>query len=1064
MSLELSENYDRSAFLGFAVDLLPEFIRDVRPVAEQITNFDVVSLLGVSTKLDLPVFEVRVSGSLSKRISLATDAFKLMKVTASYRALIVFHSGSTNEWRLSLMTSTPTVEAGKVTTRLSNPRRFSYLLGPGSKTVTPYRFLVKNGRVQSFEDLQNRFSVEVVNGEFYKGIAQLYDRLVGSNDVAPMLKFPEAGEESHQFAVRLIGRIVFCWFLREKRSANGNPLIRPEILSSSAAKDDHYYHRVLAPLFFEILNKPLDRRVEAFQTGFSGEIPYLNGGLFSPQYDDYYKFDQSRGQSEDELVDVPDEWIRSLFDLLETYNFTVDENTSVDIDLSIDPEMLGRIFENLLARINPETGETVRKSTGSFYTPREIVEYMVDECLVQHLMVKTDVSEQKLRALITYDLSDDAEYPLNAREMEQAVKALSQARILDPACGSGAFPIGVLQKIVFMLQRIDPDAKLWFENQISNTPPEVRKLIEREFANRNFDYIRKLGIIRECIFGVDIQPIATEIARLRCFLTLIVDERVRDEEPNRGVYPLPNLDFKFVTANTLINLNISGGSRDVQAGLFEDQAGIDELKELRADYFNSHNSERDSLKLQFSQTQNRMLQKMIANHSHGFSETTKSLSTWDPFGHKATDWFDCDWMFGITGGFDIVIANPPYVRQESYTEYKDQLKLAYPTIYDGRADLYTYFIKLGFDLLSAEGTLAFITSNKYLVRGYGSKIRKFLARDTVVEQLINFGELPVFKASVDSAIIVAKRRATSSHRDGTLRFVQAKTPDDISNVRDLFVRKHNSIPHSELSDEVWVLEEPVKLLVLEKVKQFERTLGSTCEIFGGIKTGLDEAFVISAKTRDDLLQQDPASSELIKPWFKGREVKKWFAHCEQYIIYIPQNRIQIEEYPAIMAHLLPYREKLNRRATSQKWFELQQPQERFTKLFEGPKIIYSEIAKEMRAFKDSSKAYGTMKMFFIPYDPVVLAILNSSLFDWYARMTFSSLGDPWNGGRLEFKSMYMSKLPLPPLIGSLQEEIAELVELIEQGNAKSDVEDRLNELVFDLYGLSSEEIKIVRGN
>lgn len=849
--------------------------------------------------------------------------------------------------------------------------------------------------------------------------------------------------------------------MREKKSSAEKPLVHHSVLSLAAAKENDYYHNLLAPLFFEVLNKPIDKRIEQFRTGVTGDIPYLNGGLFTPQYEDHYKFDPELGQSVPGIVDVPDEWIRSLFELLETYHFTVDENTSADIDLSIDPEMLGRIFENLLARINPETGETVRKSTGSFYTPREIVEYMVDESLTQYLITRTGIDEQKLRALISYDLNDDSEHPLGVEEKKLAVTALGNVKILDPACGSGAFPIGILQKIVFMLQRIDPDARFWFEDQIANTPPEIRNLITREFEHKNFDYIRKLGVIRESIFGVDIQPIATEIARLRCFLTLIVDERIDDNEPNRGVYPLPNLDFKFVTANTLIKLNIPKVAGSEQTGLFEDQGGINELKQLRADYFNSHNSERDSLKLQFSQTQNRMLQKMIANHSHGISEITQSLSTWDPFSHRATDWFDCDWMFGISSGFDIVIANPPYVRQENYKDYKDRLKLTYPTIFDGRADLYTYFIKLGIDLLNDAGTLAFITSNKYLVRGYGKKIRKFLSKDATMLQLINFGELPVFKASVDSAIIIVKRRTNTFKTSDELKFVQAKTTKDISNIRELLIDKHGSLTLDQLDDDVWVLEEPEKLKVLESIKRHKATLGTTFEIFGGIKTGFDDAFVISAQKRSELLKSDPHSADLIKPWFKGREVKKWFAHCEQYIIYIPQKKINIDEYPAIKAHLLQYIEKLSKRATSQEWYELQQPQERFTQLFEGEKIIYSEIAKQMRAFKDNTKAYGTMKMFFIPYNPVVLAVLNSSLFDWYARMTFSSLGDPWNGGRLEFKSMYMSKLPLPPLTGKIQQEITNLVETIEQGNDNERIENKINELVYTLYDLSPDEIELI---
>jgi adenine-specific DNA-methyltransferase len=224
-------------------------------------------------------------------------------------------------------------------------------------------------------------------------------------------------------------------------------------------------------------------------------IPYLNGGLFSQHEEDYYKLGNGEQSIYHNTLIVPDTWIMGLFETLETYNFTIDENTSFDEELSIDPEMLGRIFENLLAEINPETGESARKSTGSYYTPRVIVNYMIDESLFLYLKEKTNIEESKLRSLISYDLEDDNINLVSDMEKNKVSQALGSVKILDPACGSGAFPIGALQKIVFILQQIDQDGQLWFKKQIQNTPIELRKVIEREFKEKNFDYIRKLGII-----------------------------------------------------------------------------------------------------------------------------------------------------------------------------------------------------------------------------------------------------------------------------------------------------------------------------------------------------------------------------------------------------------------------------------------------------------------------------------------------------------------------------------------------------------------------------------------
>jgi len=243
----------------------------------------------------------------------------------------------------------------------------------------------------------------------------------------------------------------------------------------------------------------------------------------------------------------------------------------------------------------------IGKNTSSYYTPRVIVDYMVDESLFLYLKNRTQIEEETLRAVISYDLHDDEEYQLTENERERIIIALEKVKILDPACGSGAFPIGALQKIVFILQQADPEGHLWFKKQIKNTSPELRRVVEREFAHKNFDYIRKLGIIRENIYGIDIQPIATEISRLRCFLTLVVDERIQEDLENRGIEPLPNVDFKFVTANSLIGL--PGSQVNSQIGLFEDDAGIRELKELRDSFFNASGTERDQLKYQFVQAQ-----------------------------------------------------------------------------------------------------------------------------------------------------------------------------------------------------------------------------------------------------------------------------------------------------------------------------------------------------------------------------------------------------------------------------------------------------------------------------
>jgi hypothetical protein len=1057
--MKFKDPYDHNAFLEFLNNFLPEDFNekeeDIVIKKERYKEITKAKILGYSELLDLFVLEMDHNRENDPRITIATDAFKILADHWIHKALVVFKNKDSKNYRLSYLTiSLDLNEKNKPIRKYSNARRYSFFLGIDAKTRTPEQQLLKKGRIKDSEDLLNRFSVEVVNKQFYLEVANFFDELVSIDNKNLMLPgVSEADLNTRKsFAVRLIGRIMFCWFLKQKKSENGQ-LVPDEILSSKIISDN-YYHNTLEPLFFGVLNTPIDSR--DIRSDLFDKVPYLNGGLFNPQSEDYYELDRGTFASKYiNTLKIDDSWFKGFFELLETYNFTIDENTVFDQELSVDPEMLGRIFENLLAEINPETGSSERKRTGSFYTPRQIVEYMVGQSLIEYFKTKTKISDKKLSALLSYDQTDDTENPLENSEKQEVINAIESLKILDPACGSGAYPIGALQKIVYILQQIDPDCKMWLERKLRNVPELYKKKIIDEVKSNPFDYTRKLDVIKNSIFGVDIQPIAVDVSRLRCFLTLVVESEIDDKKQNRGIDPLPNLDFKFVCANTLISLPKSGGNN-----LFEDHSGITELSKIMSEYFTANRSEKEFIKTRFYSKQKELLNRMIELRATG--ELTLKLTLWDPFSNKANAWFDTEWMFGLDEKFDIVIANPPYIRQEEI-ENKEIIKENFSSVYDGRADIYTYFIKSGFNILKPQGVLIFITSNKYFVRGYGKNIRKFLANEVTIKQIINFGELPVFQASVDSAIILATNTIPVRGKN-VFYFAQAKNQKDIYSIDYFFRSNSYSQKIESLSEDVWVLESPDKIKLLEKIKNNKNTLGDVFEIFGGIKTGLDEAFVINKATREKLIKLDSKSQELIKPWFKGREVKKWFADYSNFIIYIPQNKIDIDQYKAIKDHLLVFKSKLIKRATNQKWYELQQPQERFTKLFDGEKIIYSEIAKEMRAFKDNTGAYGTMKMFFIPYNPVVLAILNSKLFDWYARMTFSSLGDAWNGGRLEFKSMYMSKLPLPALEGDIQDEISNIINSIDKNSINNKLEERIEDLVFELYKITDQEKEIIKNS
>lgn len=794
--------------------LLPDFVGEKHDVSFSSEIFTTVKQLGDSVACNLSVFEVVLKdGAQNRRVAITQEMFKVLRGLRINNAVVAFTNADKRNFRISLLTSKYEYDGEKIVKVLSNPRRYSYSLGLGTKTKTAYKFLIAKGKVADLNELINRFSVEVVNKQFYSEVATSFTELVGGErDGKTYEKLLNLhGSVDHnkyaEFGVRLIGRIVFCWFLREKRSENNIPLVPDDMLALETIREKaNYYHDALEPLFFELLNTSHKKRKACFNTDYYKLIPYLNGGLFSPHIDDRYKFDSVNNCGLYGVVTIPNEWFIKFYNTLGQYNFTVDENTAYDIELSIDPEMLGRIFENLLAEINPETGENAKKSTGSFYTPRDIVDFMVDSSLCEYLKTKTGIDGMKLNALISYSKDDDNLAVFNEAEKKKLIDALYTVTVLDPACGSGAFPIGMLQKVVYVLQEIDPTANLWFDKATENVGILLKKEFEKKFNAGSLNYIRKLSVIQNSIFGIDIQPIAVEISRLRCFLSLIIEEKVDDTEENRGINPLPNLDFKFIIANSLITLD-----NTTQLSIFENQDHIKILKDIREEYFNADSERRTELKLEFLQVQQDMLLNTIANYQKQASARYQQLSEWKPFENQATSWFDSEWMFGIKDGFDIVIGNPPYLesRHSNFSEslkdkLQEQLHIRYGKKFDlipRGSDLLIYFYELSLRVIKENGVNVFITQNSWLDTEYGSQFQKYLRQRTNVLSIIDSDFKSFETANINTVITIFQGRKGCSKdivfarfhvRYGDYRLTQDEIDKQFSSSATIKVFKPNS--------------------------------------------------------------------------------------------------------------------------------------------------------------------------------------------------------------------------------------------------------------------------------
>ena len=816
--------------------------------------------------------------------------------------------------------------------------------------------------------------------------------------------------------------------------------------------------------------------------------------------------------------------VRGLIDILSSYKFTIAENTPIEEEVALDPELLGKVFENLLAAYNPETEATARKQTGSYYTPREIVNYMTDESLVAYLKneivahseaqnifsvttppsqldftkqadpVQTELGvetvslsdeqkaeiEQKLRELFAYN---DEPNPFDEAEAKVLIEAIDTFKILDPAVGSGAFPMGVLHRLVFILGKLDSRNEQWKQRQIDRVENTIEiageiddstirestirdlegeiESINEAFERNELDYGRKLYLIENCIYGVDIQPIATQIAKLRFFISLIVDQQIDDSRENHGVRPLPNLETKFVAANTLI-----GVDKPLQTQIRSQQIGRKEkeLEDVRRRHFTAR-TPRTKAKYRTLDAQIRAeISELL--ESVGFPhETTEKIAHWDPYDQNASaDFFDPEWMFSIRDGFDVVIGNPPYVRQEAIRHIKPQLAKEYGVFFTKTADLFVYFYKRSIDLIKTDRQLCFISSNKFFRARYGLKLRQLL-KTCRLRIVIDFGELPVFAAGADPAIIqFQKAQPEEGHR---LMAVAIKHSSEIQHLPEVVKEKGKILDQKHLEDSGWSVESGEANALLNKLRGKGTPLGEYIkgQFYMGIKTGLNEAFVVDGDTRNRLIAEHPSSAEVLKPFLRGRDVRQWQVNPPNLWLIFAHWGIQIDDYPAIKKHLEKYSSALRKRAGSQEWYELQSSPGN-TDRFEQPKIIFSDIGTVLKAFYTEKCFYGGNTVYVMPVERLevsLLAILLSKPIDWFARQTFQCLGDPWKGGRLRFFIQSMVTIPIPPASNTDKARLSELTKSAAQAEGEHlvAIETEINQIVYDLFDLTPAEVAIV---
>jgi hypothetical protein len=876
------------------------------------------------------------------------------------------------------------------------------------------------------QTLWDSFELKSVNKSFYKGIADHFTELV-------QYLVDEAGKEEEEaklFTGRLHGRLLFCWFLKKKNFISNNhgyfdPTDKDTVV---------YYRNHLEPLFFEILNTPIEeRKVKDDRT------PYLNGGLFEEQQTDW------RGDKE---LSFPQGYFVRLFNHFNQYNFTTDESTADYEQIAIDPEMLGRIFENLLAEMKEETGEQARKAKGAFYTPREIVDYMCRESLRNYLYTEVGDSgkaKKAIDALVDIPDSDWATQGTNSKRdyvpkklRPKITTALDKMKVLDPAVGSGAFPIGMLHHILRIYERVE----------------------------KRFDpYKTKLGVLENNIYGVDIEPTAIEIARLRGFLALVVDQEYNPNQNNGGVDTLPNLEFKFVTANTLIPLEKQAGLYD---NLFpkhgnesDDKTLFQKMQEIKRDYFKSSASERNKLEVKY---------KKLFQGNLFASKQAKQLRTYNPFDMQSVaDFYDARLMHDVDDNFDVVIGNPPYVSLEKIKEHKDEYKEIYDTA-SARGDLYVLFYERGVSLTKEGiGLLCYISSNKWMRAKYGKKLRGYFAEKNPLE-LIDFGGFKVFEsATVDTNIVLIE------NSEGEQPLHACRVGDDFErdqNLREYFLK--NSVELDELSKDVWFIGTKAEMKLKKKIEEVGTPLKDwDVEIKYGIKTGYNKAFIIDQEKRDELVEKDPKSAEIIKPLLKGKDIKRYgYEFKNRYLINAHNGytnsdgeevpRIEVEDYPAIKEHLDQYWDKIkDRYDQGETPYNLRNCA--YLEKFDEKKIMWKEMTSRNSFCIDENGFFcnDTVRLMTGTDLIYLLGVFNSRLFHYCFENFYAGGG---LGSGVRYKHTFMQNVPIPKKV-SFREEIEGLVMKVIQNVENSDLakkhQTQLEHLIYNAYDLTKEEIEII---
>ncbi len=994
-------------------------------------------------------------------------------------ALVAYYTNNPDDWRFSYIRmeyKREKTDSGKfkITQDITPAKRYSFLVGKNEPNHTAQAQLVgilaDDQNKPTLTELETAFSVDAVTKQFYKDYRDQFENLWNElNDI--VAKDPKIAEEfetktidTANFAKKTMGQIVFLYFLQKKgwlgvgKDENGN--FKPwgtgpknflrRLYDKEFTDYGNFFNEVLEPLFYEAL--ATERTNDVF-TRFNCKIPFLNGGLFEPIND--YNWEETD-------IRIDNDLIGDVFKTFDQYNFTVREDEPLEKEVAVDPEMLGKVFENLLP-------ENLRKGKGAYYTPRTIVHYMCQESLINYLdtecepapkedietliregdiilELETAIVEQgkKYKSVLMVSIKD------NAEDLDDA---LANIKVCDPAIGSGAFPLGMLTEIV-----------------------KARKVLELYLGKKHGVYELKRHCIQNSLYGVDIDPGAIEIAKLRLWLSLVVDEDDYEE-----IQPLPNLDYKIMQGNSLIE-EFHGISLDIEkkvgeqlvigSNVAELDKLVDDLHQKQDDFFNAEHPREKKKKRDAVET-------AIYNIFHNELEKKKNISPQEANaietdlkemtrGNRERNFFPWKLYFADVfrekGGFDIVVGNPPYISHDKIPKQdKHQIKKHYLS-YEPFADLYCYFIEKSACLQKHNGILCLITSNSYLRAEYGKPLRKFIANNNVVLKILNLKKSQVFNNAIINVTIIMSCKSKQSQDN----FCQVVNSEFTNKNFNKFVEKNFFLYLQKyFNSKSWILIKSDYMELKNKLessgKQLEQ-LGTKIRL--GIATGSNDAFIIDESKKQKLCEIDTVNNKIIKPILKGKDIYKYMHNTPKSYILLTKNGINVKkDYPRIYEYLLSFGDKfINRGAKGEHWTNLRACS--FYDDFQKEKIVWIELTDTGRFALSTEEIYLLNSAYFL-LPPIglnarfLLAILNSKVILFYLGLIAETSGM----GTSRWINNYVRQFPIPKIPPPAQQPFIDLVDKIltakKDGKDTTALEVKIDKLVYQLYNLTIDEIAII---